>query len=663
MKIEFFVALLLMQSSEDASAVSVHFIPRTSFFCGFGMDLAFETVFNYFKDQHSLTIIDSTDNRVASTSMCSNGNFLPFLVFDEWKKVNLGAKISDSALSPYPTTRGFYIKYPVAVVLNLYPNIAEFNPRAKLLIQLEKISYVDARLLLEVGYHKYKMLDVAVIMYVMTFDKGELAGLIVSICLYNPFAGDSMYRQPEFKCFNITTHQSQQEEIEKFIHLRVTNLNQFPLRIDIFDEWLMSLAVRNEKGIVTHYKYEDGETVAVLAKKMNFKPFYVPVQDKTMYGYRLSNGTFTGSIGAIEHGRADFSAKPKLISDYGSKKSLLLEPINVKKLFFITRKNNLPRVFTITIFYHFDKISKFIAIFFTAVFPLIYVLINKYESDCLGVGKAHSIGRNTLYTYGLMNNISAKHSTLAASRVVVATVLFYSIMISSLFQGTLIKNLNQNDNDRGVETIDELFEQNYFLITTSPLAGILRQQGGSEIGEKMKLIAKNPAHIVDYSEEGFKMTLTGDKVAFLLANVMKFPLIQFYDPVSGENLYELVPEILFEFYIAPMTSKDSPFIETFNYWLMHYREVGIQKYQAELTMNELNNVMIYRVKHGMVPKKYDKRIRLRELVSIFFLYFILNAFCFSTFIVELLYNYFRKKCTKIKKEDLRTQHIFLEFRF
>jgi hypothetical protein len=52
-------------------------------------------------------------------------------------------------------------------------------------------------------------------------------------------------------------------------------------------------------------------------------------------------------------------------------------------------------------------------------------------------------------------------------------------------------------------------------------------------------------------------------------------LYQYYDPDTGENLFEHIPEIVYEFYISLMAPKSSPFIERFNEVLLRFVETGI----------------------------------------------------------------------------------------
>lgn len=654
------VVSMLLNFFNQASSLDSSLLQQPVTDCSCKMSIGSNIVHKYFRDQHSVTIIDFSKNLSVLSSFCTSGNvFLPLYIFDEWNKVNFGKKINDSGMSAYSTTRGYHIISSYNDVNHLFPVISRFNPRAKLLIQITENNFEDAETLLKVGFEEHKMLNVAVIMHFTDYKSKSWIDpdIVVSFCMLNPFQGDATERKPEFKCFNFTmVHDNDFERVDDFIRTRVTNLHQYPLRVDIFDDVLISRAVRNEKGIITHYKYVDGDTVTQLAGIMKFSPIYKNIDASSKFGYQLPNGTFIGSLGSIEYDRADFAAIPIFIADYGTKNSLFLQPIAMKKLLFLIKKRDLFKITLITVFYHFDKVSSFIAISLCILFPIIYITINRIESR-ISSTKTKAYGRDTIYIFALMNNISSKHSTLIASRVVVATILFYTTMISALFQGTIIKNLNQNQQAGAITTVNQLLKENYDLTIDHAMVPIFKQQGGSELGERLRTVAQQPEKVFNVATDGYRALRKNSKVAFLSTHLMLAALNKFYDNETGENLFESVPESVFEFYVSPMVPKHSPFIETFNFWLMKYQEVGIQIYQFNRALDDVRNVMIYRVKNGLMTKFNHHIIELHDLISIFYFYLLLLLICVSTFVMEILYFFIARKCVGKISIPLRFENI------
>lgn len=547
-----------------AQKINKKLLPTKDIVCNYVMDLTVRTIEHFFRDQHSLTLIDFSEVSTLSSFTCTHGNdFIPVYDYDKWSKVNLGRRISNGGLSAFSTTRGFMFKCSHNEEVSLIALIANFNPMAKLLIVLEQESFAKARELLEIGW-AHKMLDVAVMMQFTVFDGTHNVGTNISLCLLNPFAGNKKERRPEFKCFNITKKDVPFDKIDAFLESRISNLQQYPLRIDIFEEVLLSRAVRNGNGMVTHYEYADGDTIEQLASIMNFTPIYIKPNDSLKHGYQLPNGSFTGSLAAIENESADFAAIPAFIAEYNTKKLLFLQPIAMKKLTFIFQKRETFKVFIVSIISQLDFTSKVLTAFLALAFPIIYFLISKIESKVKGVERT-STTQHIVYVVAMMTSNSSIVSKLWASRIVVAAVLFYTLLFSSLFQGSIIKSLNQNQKGGGITSVSELLMENYTLIMERSLVPVFQEQGGNELGVQLQSLANNFSRIVDTTTRGFELALANKKIAFLLSDSSLPMLSQFYNDATGEDLFDVLPKSVFEFFVSPMSPKDSPFVVNFSF--------------------------------------------------------------------------------------------------
>lgn len=296
---------------------------------------------------------------------------------------------------------------------------------------------------------------------------------------------------------------------------------------------------------------------------MNFRPVYVNPPDDTKHGFQRSNGSFTGSLGSLENGKVDYAANPVFIADYKTKKSLFLKSIAMKDVKFIIQRQQVFKMFGLGIFYQFDFTAKTIGMALILLFPLLYCLVYKAEANIFGLKHRKSIVRNVFYTLALMGNISSKHSALPASRILVVAILFFSLMISSIFQGTIIKNLNSSHNIAGIRTIAELKCENYNFAIEKSLAIIFSEQGGSLLGDFLKNISQNPSYIVESATEGIEKVMRHKKVAMLGASTEAETLNSMYDNITGENYLQEVNEKVFEFFVSPMAPKTSPFIVRF----------------------------------------------------------------------------------------------------
>jgi hypothetical protein len=285
-----------------------------------------------------------------------------------------------------------------------------------------------------------------------------------------------------------------------------------------------------------------------------------------------------------------------------------------------------------------DTPSSILAIVLSFLMPLVYVFINKIESRINNNAIEGKPIRNLFYIFALMNNISSKHSKFSASRVMITTVLFYTIMITSIFQGTLIKNFNRNQQLKAFAKVDQLIKENYKLTMEKSLAAVMKNQGGSKMAEMLRKISENSNQLFENPLISRNVATKNSKQAYLTTSGIVNVLNQFYDNSTGESLYEYVEETVFEFYISPCAPKNSPFIEVFNNWLMLFKEFGIYDYQLELATNDMKKLIIQRVKNGKLPKQQNKSITFHDLKSIFYLYFMLTIICGFIFIAEKMHN-------------------------
>ena len=631
------VLILHCMSNSKASAINHHLLPRKALVCSNEVLLAFKTIKFYFKNQHSMTVIDFSKEPDMTTFACVEEEAkFPLFLFDDWKKVNFGQKIDESALSAYPTSRGFYIKCHFFDSLNLLPLISSYNPRAKLLITLDYGTLKEAEKLLEVAFHQHKMLQVAVFLSSHIKDKELYVTTNYSLCSLNPFLNEAA-KNGKFKCFNITNFDPQFDEIGKFISSRIINLHKYPLRIEIYEEPLLSKAVKNEHGEVTNYKFADGDSVMHLAERMNFTPVYVNLNDDTKHGYQLPNGSFTGSLGSIEDGKADFAAIPIMISNFKTKKSLFLNPIAVKNLYFVIRKRDVVRMIMIGALIESDVTTKALTVVFFFIFPIIYIAINKIETK-IKCGEKKSATRNLFYVLSLLSNVSAKHSKLSASRLVVLAILFFALIMTSLFQGTIIKILNRNKDMNRIKTVQELVSKDYKLTVDRSWATVFKNQTGSYIMDIMRKISNDRKHIVNSTSTGLKLTMLDKQVAFLVPDLTTETLIEYFDEKTGDDIFDYLPQPVYSFYVSPMVPKNSPFIDIFNYWLVQYRETGMQRKQINIMEIEIDKIIIHRIANGNVPQNYGKKsfIQWSDLRPLFCVYLILASISVATFLMEIL---------------------------
>lgn len=242
----------------------------------------------------------------------------------------------------------------------------------------------------------------------------------------------------------------------------------------------------------------------------------------------------------------------------------------------------------------------------------------------------------------MLFNVSVKHSKSTSARLVIATFLFYVLIGSTLYQGLLIKNLNASEKLGAITTIRELLNLNYKLVVTPSMITVflLQKEFDKERGDVHYRALKYKEGVS--TEEGLKDLLANKDVGFLWAGRYTGSYLnRFYDPITGENLLEVIPRSLFEFYVASMAPKASPFIDKFNDIILRIIESGLHVHQMNQAYMDNDKIWYQRLRNGLTPKPPSLSLTMRDTLNIFKMYMLLITSCFLAFVGELLMNHFK----------------------
>jgi len=618
----FFLLLL-----KDSAAFNKLLIGTTGVNCSGTSSIAPNAIMTcFFKELYSLAMIDFTAQPLISTEICTKGKVTrAFKVFNDLNKMNFGNDIDKSGLSEYPRTHGIHMKGTIEQAEEIIPRIAKHNPRMKLLIFLVNGSYEKAEKVLRDGYNNHKMLNIAILM--------AFYNHIITFCLYNPYAGDDKVRRPEFKSWNVTRSNYEEvlKPIEDFIENRVRNLQKYPLKVAIFTNAMHVWPIADGNGAITRYKYPDGDLIHLLSQKMNFTPIYSHPGGEKLQGFQLPNGSFTGSLGMIESGEADYSANSLLISSsYNTSNVLFINSMEMEQFVFVIKKRQPSIAFRILLFSQFDKLTQGIFIAMIVLFPIIYTTIIKMESKMLKVEDNSELIKNIFYMIALQLNISMRHQSLLASRFLIAAILFLTLIMNSIFQGTIVSSLSNFQDEVIIKTMEELINEDYKFVTLYSTKAVLDGLGGN-LNEHFS----DSDSVTGNSRIGYERIQNNPKLAFLHSKAkVENIIMQAHDNKTNDRIFQEVPEVVFEFFVSPIVPKSSPFIEQFKEFIMRYKEFGLRNYQASKADYDKDKFWIHKLLKLKSTKQKDKTIELEDLKKIMRLYCVLNGFAFLAFIVE-----------------------------
>ena len=608
--------------------------------------VALKVIFRYFDDQHSMSVTDLSDSHVIDAAACSGQSyFRPLDIFNDMEKTVFGPKIDASSVSSYPTTHGYYVKCKVSDIKNgFYEKLSSFNPRTRLMFNLIDGDVEVGKAILKMGFDKFKMLNVAALTF--SPDLAEGTGYKIILCLYNPFAGNAQERTPEVRCWNFNKQNVDENliDMEIFQRQRITNLQQFPLKISIFEYEMKSVAVYDASGNISHYTYADGEVISTIAKIMNFTPVYKSILNQPKYGFQTPKGEFVGNLGDLEYGRVDLMANPMLIQNYNTTKSGFLQPMTIFKLVFIVKKRFEYKKILKTVFTQLDTLSLTISTSIFLLLPPIYLFIYTTELRVLKIKRKADSVKTLLYVLALESCVSMKHSMMTASRITVAVILFNTLMGSAILQGNLVMELNSERNIGRIKKIDQLIEQDFSVGMEHGLTYSFQEESDNKVSRMLKKYSGNLTRASYNSHEAIDLLKKDNKFAYLWGSEMTGSYLNnFYDNVTGENEFETVPESPFEFYLAMMVPKSSPFIDRINELINFYVETGLYHYHTKVASDDNDKIWINRIKSNFIPKRSERFLKMDDINDIFIVYVGLNLFCCLVFISEVIFNFFKTR--------------------
>lgn len=592
--------------------------------------------FLYFEDQHSLTLIDTSDYSVANTFVCFQGNhFRPVDIYDDIRHFRLSTGENRSSLFTFASTEGFLLKVADEQLLEVLKVISIHNPRTKILILMFESTVSDAKKLLQKAYHDLKMLRVACIVLKAQFVDGKYFNTLIDLILFNPFVGG----EQNVVAFNITAANYAQQiaQVNDFVKKRVQNLQGFPLRISMYEYPMISKPEFDENGKITHFSRAEGDHVSTIAKFMNFTPVYLE-PDNYRLGSQLPNGTFVGYLARIEYGRADLAGNARLIADFKTKNLGFLEPVMVSKQYFIIRRRETHKLVMIAIFSQFDIATKIVTLAIFVFLPVVCVTFARYEYLLVNPGKkADSTGTTIMFTIALFFNISTKLPKGSTARILTATALFFVLIESTLLQSNIFKNLNSKKVFGKISSVAELADEGYKIKMPAGMALIFRQPGENKVSWLMTKTGQSYTDVGVSTFDLEEILPKNKRIAFLWDGIFTSSYLdQFYDNVTGENLFERVPEVAFEFSIAMTAPNYSPFIESFNKATTRYVESHVPFHLINKAISEYDRFRIHRTKKGMVPKISRGSITLGDIKSVFQVHILLLTLASVSFVSELV---------------------------
>lgn len=397
------------------------------------------------------------------------------------------------------------------------------------------------------------------------------------------------------------------------------------------------------------YGYQDGELVYLLADRMNFTPVYVQDSDGVTYGKEEHDGHFSGSLGAVENNKVDIGGNIRVITNlYRTRNLLFLRPIGSTKLMYIVPKNYLKRNFAVfPLHYYTAQVVVLYVVTFISLSLVFYCI------KCCSARHYHredvDLLKIILTMIGIHHSISVKTDfTSTKKRIVLGTAFLYAVILSSMYQGNIVKELNNIDKNNDIKTFEQLINTPLQLLIHADLAVHIeyfkefsQQSIFNHLFKRNTIIPNeidNPGDFVAYNRTAALLTLD------MYAPMHK---IGYFDKESGEERIELLAISVKEFFNSITVPKTSPFIGEINYWLSRFDQAGLLSHQNTVAESDLKREYIKYAKLGLNPNSKLRILTFEELYSLFLFMLVFYVCGIVVLLCEILWHRRHDLCKNI----------------
>uniref|UniRef100_A0A336KTW7 CSON011386 protein n=1 Tax=Culicoides sonorensis TaxID=179676 RepID=A0A336KTW7_CULSO len=580
-------------------------------------------------------------------------NDIPIEVYSEMSTLKYEVPMD---VAEYEKLIGYIFKVETRDNLNeRIKDMSEINPLTRILLVASNFELNDVQNSLKQAWNSYQMLNILIVsMNLSNFNE------TIIVSTYNPFT---------------TTHLSLQIDLETVIHgmdmildfmeRRLKNLNEYPIKITIFEDPGICKLVTSEDDnkIRKKYTYQDGETIDIISRIMNFYPNYTTNPDGANFGSHIGDGDeYNGAMQDLFTGTGEVAANARIITNvHRTNFFIFLNWCTTLNLNFVVPARFYEYNFDVFPHSFYDKWIMALICFSFISITLMYYLVEYFDFKMLEKSDINfSLIRLTLNVMSLLNNIQLMifpGSNQLKQCILFGSFLLITLNINSIYQGTIITELNSKSQFGEINSIQQLLDTNLTIYVNAHITEFLSPyKDFDEATIYRRMYERQNLEISQFSEQ-LNLTSINRTAAFLTPEIY----IPTYQASSFENGVQRIHEIKetpMKYYLALTIPKKSPYIERFNEIIDRIVAAGIVNYQTDRAIADAELEYIKKIKENGIKGDELKLLGMKELKSLFYVYMLLCGFATLVFGLEFLMHIWAHKSKIVKEIEnyLETNH-------
>lgn len=413
--------------------------------------------------------------------------------------------------------------------------------------------------------------------------------------------------------------------------IKTKNLHGHPLKIYMFDRIPTAVSAENISEPISEsrtykelmklipYAGTDGFMLAELARLLNFTPFVVAPKERLAYGQIFENGSGFGLLGSVATREADLAGNGLYMKDYHTDKlDFLFSYTGINMCFIVPKATAIPQWKLV--------FSCFTVISWGSLFSILVLLTLIWNLFEIVLPEGQRYG--AFYMFQLFLSVASRDAPVVDSkRLLILTCLFFSIVITSVFQGNLVTSYTKTVFYKDLETLEDIDESG--LLVSTCIADIF---GHNITDVQKRLESKRVKTMMERSIN--RVAYTRDCCALERKKDAEFNIESIYISDDGTPLLHITSACDLSYPVALAVLKGFSFADSFNDAIARFVEGGfIDKWNEDVTHSITVHNRMRRSNRGGATNKI---IGMREMQAAFYILNVGLILSFLVFLSEIL---------------------------
>lgn len=315
----------------------------------------------------------------------------------------------------------------------------------------------------------------------------------------------------------------------------------------------------------------DGSIFTVLQTVMNFKPiFYEP---SSFNDSQLNlNKNLSKVYNIIENDKVDINSLANTMQGLDSQNILFFQNVDMLRICYIVPKKIVGVNYLVS---QFNIIDYRLQILTAGTFTIltIYFLASIKLKTKIGK-KPKSTVNGLLVLWQIINSAAVYKLENQKNRIILASIMFYSLIICSTYQGIVINRLMQEPQANEIDTLEDVDKSGLEILST--IFNIFKPSTPEEANANLLLYRLYKKHV--YNPDILKV-MTQLSVIHNISVVLQIRHAQWiqaimFDEKTGKDWFHIVKERALYYQRSFMVPKTSPYRERMNECIFYAIEFG-----------------------------------------------------------------------------------------